>query len=144
MRAALRPIQSRQPSAARCRPVPASAGNAVLVGSVDTTKPLYPILDPVRHASEMGLTDDQLAWLADIARPRCCHITGEHNPDHFVDGRYVCADQLAEVAWRLRDALGLDDEPADRGGYLQRRVDPAEAVSHAGCHWCEAGESNGR
>ena len=72
-------------------------------------KYLYPPLDPVRPASEMGFTDEQLTWLADIATPRCCHATGAHDPRHFLDHLYVCRDQLAEVAYRLREALGLND-----------------------------------
>lgn len=101
-----------------------------------STKTLYPVLDPVRPASEMGFTDEQLAWLADVATPRCCHTTGEHNSKHFVERKYVCRGQLSEVAYRLREALGLDDEPVDWGHYLQRRVNPAEAVSRAGCPQC--------
>ena len=112
-----------------------------VVTEVDDTKPLYPVLDPVRPASEMGLTDEQLAWLADIATPRCCHTTGEHDPSHFKERKFVCRDQLSEVAYRLRDALGLDADPVlwqQRGHYLQRRIDPSEAVSRAGCSRCEA------
>ena len=107
------------------------------------SKYIYPLLDPVRPASEMGFTDEQLAWLADIATPRCCHATGEHNPRHFLDKRYVCYDQLAEVAYRLREALGLDGEPVDRGHYLQRRVDPSTAVSRVGCPQCEQAANTG-
>lgn len=100
------------------------------------TKPLYPALDQVRPASEMGFTDEQLAWLVDIATPRCCHTTGEHDPKHFLERKYVCRGQLAEVAYRLREALGLDAEPLDRGHYLQRWVGPSEAVSRTGCQQC--------
>lgn len=99
--------------------------------------PLYPVLDPVRPASEMGFTAEQLAWLVDIARPRCCHTTGEHDPTHFATQRYVCHGQLAEVAYRLREALGCPDEPVDRGHYRDRRVDPSDAVSRQGCDWCD-------
>ena len=98
--------------------------------------PLYPVIDPVLPASEMAFTPEQLAWLVDIARPRCCHVTGEHDPTHFVNGRYVCSFQLAEVAWRLLAALGLEAEPAERGHYRQRRVDPATAVARTGCPQC--------
>ena len=106
------------------------------VMATDPAKFLYPVLEPVRPASQMGFTAEQLAWLADIARPRCCHITGEHDPNHFVERRFVCRDQISEVALRLREALGLDDTPVDRGHYLQRRVDPSEAVGRTGCEWC--------
>lgn len=98
--------------------------------------PLYPELDPVTPASEMGFTAEQLAWLLDLARPRCCHVTGEHNPRHFVEQRYVCSDQLAGVAYRLVDALGLGAAPHDFGHYRRRQVDPATAVSRQGCFWC--------
>lgn len=108
--------------------------------------PIYPVLDPVRPVSEMGFTADQLAWLVDIATPRCCHTTGEHDPNHFVDGRYVCSDQLAEVAWRLIGALGMETEPVDRGHYRRRRVDPAVAVPAAACPRCkpDRGAADGR
>ena len=106
-------------------------------------KNLYPLLDPVRPASEMGFTDEQLAWLADIATPRCCHATGEHNPRHFLDKRYVCYDQLAEVAYRLREALELNDVPKDYGNYMERSVDPYVAVSRAGCPQCEQAANTG-
>ena len=103
----------------------------------DRNVPIYPAIDQVRPASEMGLAPAQIAWLTDIARPRCCHVTGEHDPKHFSDSRYVCSYQLAEIAWRLRSALEIDDEPVDRGWYLQRRVDPATAIPRAGCPQCE-------
>lgn len=99
--------------------------------------PLYPIIDPVRPATELGFTPEQLDFLVDIARPRCCHVTGEHEPTHFATGRYVCAFQLAEIAWRLLSALGLEAEPAERGHYRQRRVDPATAIPRIGCPQCE-------
>lgn len=101
--------------------------------------PTYPVLDPVRPVSEMGFTAEQLAWLADIATPRCCHTTGMHDPNHFAEGRYVCSYQLAEVAWRLRAALDLGDDLEEMGWYRQRRVDPADAISRSGCQKCDEG-----
>lgn len=101
------------------------------------SKPLYPALDPVRPASEMAFTPEQIAWLADIATPRCCHTTGEHNPEHFAQRKFVCRDQLSEVAYRLRVALGVG-AVADMGHYEAHWVDPSEALSRAGCRWCES------
>lgn len=90
--------------------------------------------DPVRPASEMGFTGEQLSWLADIARPRCCHVTGEHSPTHFREKRFVCGFQMADVAYRLRDALGLDYTV---DAYGRRRVDPNEPRPSLGCPICE-------
>lgn len=101
---------------------------------------LYPTIDPVRSAAELGFTPEQLDFLVDIAKPRCCHVTGEHDPTHFAAGRYVCSFQLAEIAWRLLSALGLEAEPAELGHYRQRRVDPASASPRAGCPQCERAE----
>jgi hypothetical protein len=113
-----------------------TAGTGVRQAERAGAAPLYPIIEPVRPASEMAFTPEQLAWLVDVARPRCCHVTGEHDPTHFAAGRYVCSFQLAEVAWRLLAALGLEAEPADRGHHCQRRVDPAMAIPRTGCHQC--------
>lgn len=103
----------------------------------DRPKPLFPTLDPVRPAAEMGLTAEQMDWLLDIARPRCCHTTGEHDPTHFKYQVFVCREQLAEIAFRLRVALGKDDRHvSSTGWYDSRKVDPAEAISMAGCGHC--------
>jgi hypothetical protein len=98
----------------------------------------YPSVDSVRPASDMRLTPEQIEWLLDLARPRCCHVTGEHDPRHFVDRRYVCRDQMAAIAWRLRIALGVDEVREVRPGVDRRWVNPEEAVSMAGCHWCDS------
>ena len=78
------------------------------MSTMDNDKLLYPELAPVRLAAEMSFSEEQLAWLADIARPRCCHTTGEHDPEHFIRRSFVCRDQLADIAWRLRAAVPIE------------------------------------
>lgn len=99
--------------------------------------PIFPDLDPVQPASEMGLSFEQVNWLIDIARPRCCHNSGDHDPRHFAEHRFVCQDQLANVAYRLRVALGCTDILADHKWYRSRRVDPFEAIKRGSCANCE-------
>lgn len=69
--------------------------------------------------------DEQLAWLEEMLRPRCCHTTGTHDPLHYEEGRYVCADQARERYAALRAELGLG------------KAGPQDAVPEDGCHWCE-------
>lgn len=74
-------------------------------------------------------TDEQRAWLAEMLTPYCCHITGEHDPGHFSEKRYICLDQMCAAYLRLRLALKMGKPSVD------------EAKPHPQCHWCEARSS---
>ena len=79
-------------------------------------------------------TDEQQAWLADMLTPRCCHVSGSHDPVHFEEGRYVCGMQMTKRYIALRVALGL---PTDEDGHPL----PGEAVSDPSCGWCQRAAS---
>lgn len=81
--------------------------------------------DGDRAAVLATLTDEQLTALRDLIAPPCCHITGEHDPTHFVEGRYICQHQMAYAYKRLRHALGIPT------------IQPDEAKPVTGCGWCE-------
>lgn len=51
----------------------------------------------------------------------CCHVTGMHDPGHFREGKYICADQKANAFERLCRSLGIN--PKTR--------------SEPHCGWCE-------
>lgn len=71
-------------------------------------------------------TEEQRAYLRDLLRPRCCHVTGEHDPRHFVEGRYVCEIQASE-AWN-RACQELFGE----------QFGPEDALPKEDCGWCES------
>ena len=78
-------------------------------------------------------TSEQMIWLKTMLWPRCCHITGEHDPRHFLDGKYVCSLQESQRYIALRKALGLPLLHPDKEW---PGVPPEEAVSKPGCYWC--------
>jgi hypothetical protein len=67
-------------------------------------------------------TPEQLAYLADILRPRCCHVTGMHSPTHWrEDPAEFCDRQQADAWERAVEALGLSFD---------------RAPSKPTCGWC--------
>ena len=74
----------------------------------------------------LTFTEQQVEWLADVLTPRCCHTTGLHNPDHFVDQAFICADQWRDSAHRLVKQLGIEDR------FTVESARPTE-----GCRSCE-------
>lgn len=74
----------------------------------------------------VDFTPAQLEWLRQMLTPRCCHVSGDHDPTHFKERRYVCEIQQAERYRALRAALNLGD------------AKPEEAIeADGGCGWCE-------
>lgn len=56
----------------------------------------------------------------------CCHITGMHNPNHFVNGKFVCEYQLSNGFKLLR--------------HLARYLDPRPGAAEpcpTRCGWCQ-------
>lgn len=83
-------------------------------------------------------TKEQLDWLIDKLRLPCCHVTGEHDPTHFVDRKYICDIQIAKSWERLVVALGLAEvvkqEPyIDSVRITDDRIQPRP---ESGCGWC--------
>lgn len=78
-------------------------------------------------------TDEQRAWLTDMLTPRCCHISGSHDPLHFEERRYVCNEQMTKRYVALRKALGL---------LTEERPLPHEAVTDPSCYWCQRREAS--
>ena len=70
-------------------------------------------------------TDEQIAWLRDVLRVRCCHVTGDHDPLHFAEQRYLCDRQKGSAWVRVVLALGFDD-----------LADPSVAEPYDNCFWC--------
>ena len=71
-------------------------------------------------------TDEQIAWLRDVLRVRCCHVTGDHDPLHFKEQRYICEMQQGAAWTRAVLALGFDD-----------LAEPAGVEPYDGCFWCQ-------
>lgn len=70
-------------------------------------------------------TVDDRRVLRRILRPSCCHVTGEHNPRHYMEGWGPCEIQQAEAYSAAIEALDL---PRFSGG---------DAISTPECPWCE-------
>lgn len=71
---------------------------------------------------------EQLAYLRDLLTPRCCHVTGMHDPQHFDDKKYVCELQMSTAYLRARHDLGFG------------KPKPADAVPVSDCGWCASDE----
>lgn len=69
-------------------------------------------------------TDEQLAWLRDLLTPRCCHISGMHDPVHYTEKKYVCESQKNGCYDRIREALNFG------------KVTPEEAIPRLNCPMC--------
>lgn len=76
---------------------------------------------PTNEEIKEALRVIELAGMLDV---ECCHITGEHNPTHFEDGKYVCSQQMADTFAFLRIRAGLT-------------IKPDRAYPKQGCGWCE-------
>lgn len=72
----------------------------------------------------MKFSREQLAYLRDLLTPTCCHTTGMHNPNHFEDDKYVCADQKAKALDRARVSLHL------------KKITPQDVKRDPECGWC--------
>ena len=81
-------------------------------------------IDEEQNNSKPEFTDKQLTFLKDIFTPRCCHITGMHDPQHYEKKKYVCLDQKAKAYDRGRELLGFGE------------VTPEEAIPKENCFWC--------
>lgn len=81
---------------------------------------------PVEHDMP-DFAPEQLEWLAGVLQPRCCHISGTHDFDHFTEQKYVCETQKADRWNMLRRKLGL-----------HRTVDAAVSATsrEEACYWC--------
>ena len=84
--------------------------------------------DTALPAVRPSFNDTQLAWLEAALRPPCCHVTGEHNPRHWMQAGTVCQMQKADAYDRIREALGLGKVTASDG-----RAEPQ-------CRWCTRAE----
>ena len=69
-------------------------------------------------------TEEQIKFLKDIFTPRCCHMTGMHDPTHFEEKKYVCSDQKAEAFDRGRKLLGFGE------------VTVNDPIPKEDCFWC--------
>lgn len=75
---------------------------------------------------------DLLADVCRLLKPACCHVTGDHDPRHYVDGSYVCFYQKADAfdrVWKCMDeACGGEGEA----------VTVDDCVSTPDCLCCKA------
>lgn len=67
---------------------------------------------------------EQLEFLRDLLLPRCCHVTGMHDPGHFEEKKYVCELQKRDAFDRARMLLGF------------KKISPSDPVSKEKCYWC--------
>lgn len=88
-------------------------------------------IDSILKGDDVQFSRKQKQFLTDLLTPRCCHTTGLHDPQHFVEGKYVCNDQKARAFDRARKYLGLPE------------VTPADAVSEDGCERCKNAKAKG-
>lgn len=98
-------------------------------GGVDKKDALTPEEKAIHKAWWVAINSDELAEkaLTDLVGLLelylfipCCHTTGEHDPEHFAQRRYICKDQMAEAFKRFCSDLGVN--PTVR--------------SKPGCSWC--------
>jgi len=61
-----------------------------------------------------------MEYLRSILTVPCCHVTGMHDPLHYVEGRYVCQGQKADAFDNAIEQLGI----------------PLKVKSKEGCYWC--------
>lgn len=64
--------------------------------------------------------------------PKCCHISGEHDPEHFTKEKYVCTHQKSECFDEARNILGMGE------------ATPQEAEPRPDCGWCNGKYTNGK
>jgi len=56
-------------------------------------------------SDEEVYTKDEIEAMLELP---CCHITGTHNPRHYIERKYICQDQVAEAFHNLVKKLGLN------------------------------------
>lgn len=72
-------------------------------------------------------TPEQIAYLQEVLRPGCCHVSGMHDPQHFAKHpERLCEYQMREGYEAVADALGLD---------LEKDL---AAHSSPNCGWCQS------
>ena len=86
-------------------------------------------------------TNSDMRVIAEAFAPECCHVSGEHDPTHYVLGRRICEIQAAGALYRGLDRLGIakphpdDVRPAEHCGWCSedgapRRTGPDVAEDH--------------
>ena len=91
---------------------------------------VHPAFDGWENLDTGALLEDLLQKLSDAARPGCCHTTGEHDPSHFTEGKYLCEDQKAQAWHRVILLLGLDH---------YNSPEAAQGCPDT-CYWCRSKE----
>jgi len=79
---------------------------------------------PLKYIFEDGTCIDfsskHLKAIEEMARLPCCHVSGEHDPTHFQEGRGICFLQKYKAYDRLCKELGINPE----------------VKSEPDCFWC--------
>ena len=81
--------------------------------------PAYPVYEPPKEIvgsaeliealqREVESLRGLVGAMTEALVPQCCHVTGEHDPSHFVEGRHLCGFQKTEAWHRAVLLLGLD------------------------------------
>ena len=85
----------------------------------------------MEESGEQGLarrpefSEEQLAWIEQALRPLCCHVSGEHAPDHWYRRGRVCEIQKRNAYDAFRSRMDLAPVRAE------------ECMAASGCYWCE-------
>lgn len=46
---------------------------------------------------EPDFSQEQREFIRSFLKIPCCHVSGMHEPEHFVDNLYVCGNQAVEI-----------------------------------------------
>lgn len=76
--------------------------------------------DNCKHLTTVEFLPDQVEVLRGLLVLPCCHTSGEHDPTHYIEGRYICYDQKAKAWERIVEAL---------------KIEP-QIHSESNCWWC--------
>ena len=49
-------------------------------------------------------TIEEMLWIP------CCHLTGEHNPEHYKDRKYICRRQKAQALERFCEEMAINPQ----------------------------------
>jgi len=90
---------------------------------------MTPMLTYIREdGKKIDFSSEQLKAIEEMATILCCHTSGMHDPEHWIDGEGFCLKQKAEAFENLCKKLGIN--PKSR--------------SREGCFWCNYYEEHGR
>lgn len=100
-----------------------------------TENETIPIDLPPEHRAVLNdppeFTDEQRVYLEALLAFECCHMTGMHDPKHWMEDGTVCWEGMEKPYKRILEELGLEapvysahDCGRCRGGYAEGEESP--------------------